>query len=90
MLFGLGYYNFGVGGGSLYNAAYNAQDDDHYRWHDLFRLQVVTQGMTGYFYCVPGNDLTEDDAIEYDYLELVPESEFPDKAQAAKLPLVRI
>jgi len=46
--------------------------------------------MTGYFYCVPGNDLTEDDAIEYDYLELVPESEFPDKAQAAKLPLVRI
>ena len=90
VLFGLGYYNFGVGGGSLYNAAYNAQDDGHYRWHDLFRLQVATQGMTGYFYCVPGNDLTEDDAIEYDYLELVPESEFPDKEQAAKLPLVRI
>lgn len=89
-LFGLGYYNFGVGGGSLYNINYDAQDNGQYRWCDLFRLQVVTQGMTGYFYSVPGSDLTGDDAIWYDYLEIVPENEFKDKALAAKLPLVQI
>jgi hypothetical protein len=56
----------------------------------LFRLEVVTPGMTGYFYSVPGSGLSAQDAIWYDYLELIPEDEFTDKARAASLPLVRI
>jgi hypothetical protein len=32
MLFGLGHYSFGIGGGALYNGSFAAIDDGQYRW----------------------------------------------------------
>lgn len=90
VMFGLGHYSFGVGGGALYSGSFTANDNCQYRWVDLFRLQVETPGMTGYFYCVPGAGMTKEDAIWYDYLELIPEDEYKDKDVAANLPLVKL
>ena len=90
VMFGLGHYNFGVGGGAMYNGNFTANDNGQYRWVNLFRLQVETPGMTGYFYCIPGADMTKDDAIWYDYLELIPENEFKEKDIADNLPLVKL
>ncbi|MEI6499992.1 MAG: DUF4838 domain-containing protein [Armatimonadota bacterium] len=89
-MFGLGHYGFGIGGGGLYTGSYDANDKGQYRWVNLFRVQVETPGMTGYFYCVPGAGMTKDDAIWYDYLELIPESEYQDKEASGKLPLVKL
>ena len=90
VMFGLGHYGFGIGGGALYTGSYDANDKGQYRWVNLFRLQVETPGLTGYFYCVPGAGMTKDDAIWYDYLELIPQDEYQDQELAAKLPLVKL
>ena len=90
VLFGLGHYGFGVGGGALYTGSFTANDNGQYRWVDLFRLQVETPGLTGMFFCVPGSGMTKDDAIWYDYLELVPQDEYKDEGLAAQLPLVKL
>ena len=37
-----------------------------------------------------GAGMTKDDAIWYDYLELIPQDEYQDQELAAKLPLVKL
>jgi hypothetical protein len=68
----------------------SANDDGKYRWIELGRLQIDNPKVVGVIYCVPGKDLTKDDAVWYDYLEFVPEDEFKDAELAAKLPLIKI
>ncbi len=69
---------------------FSANDKGEYRWVEVGKLQVVTPNAVGCLYSIPGNNLTSDDAVWYDYLEFVPEDEFKDKALADKLPLIKI
>ncbi len=94
ILFTLGAYTFGGAGpgiqGRPFPGIVSAADGDQYQWIELGRLRIDTPNAAGYLYCVPGRDLTSDDAVWYDYMEFVPEDEFKDAERAAKLPLISI
>jgi hypothetical protein len=93
-LFTLGAYTYGgVGPGSKgpgFTGNFSANDKGQYRWIELGKLQIDTPNAAGFLYCVPGKDLTKDDAAWYDFMEFVPEDEFKDSKRAAKLPLIKI
>jgi len=90
ILFRMGYYCYGVGGGAMFPGKITEDKDKGYRWVNLFRLKVGNMVPTGYFYCTAGALIGQEGAVWYDYLELVPEKEFKDRAVAANLPLVEL
>ena len=75
--------------GSGFTGNFSACDNGLYHWIELGKLQVITPGAVGYLYCVPG-ELSEKDAVWYDYLEFIPENEFNEKERVGKLPLIKI
>jgi hypothetical protein len=50
---------------------------------------MYTPAISGYFYNCIGN-LAEGDAICYDYIEFIPESDFKDKELLKKLPTITL
>ncbi len=93
-LFTLGAFTFGGAGpgiqGRPFPGVVSATDGDQYQWIELGKLRIDTPNAAGYLYCVPGKDLTREDAVWYDSMEFVPEDEFKDAERAAKLPLISI
>lgn len=69
---------------------FSPDENGQYRWVELFKLRYVTPSAIGYLYCVPGTSIGKDEAIWYDYLEIVPEDEFKNAELAAKLPVINI
>jgi len=76
--------------GPKFAGKFSTKDKGQYRWIELGKLQVDSPQAAGYLYCVPGKDLTKDDAVWYDYMEFVPEDEFKDSELAAKLLMMKI
>ena len=62
---------------------------NEYHFIYAFRVYMYTPAVSGYFYNCIGN-LKEGDAILYDYIEFIPESDFKDRELLKKLPLITL
>jgi hypothetical protein len=68
---------------------FNEIQQSGYQFVYAFKVYMYTPAISGYFYNCIGN-LAEGDAICYDYIEFIPESDFKDKELLKKLPTITL